>query len=136
MSLLNSIIPSLARMPSTANAEAQRSAELTPTVKPTYDIKETAEAFGVTVHLPGVAKDGLDITAEEGQIRILGRRDWKQPEGWTSLYRESADAAFELVLSHDNAIDPDKIAAELRDGVLRVSLPKHEAAKPRKIAVS
>ena len=39
-----------------------------PTVKPTYEIKETAEAFGLTVYLPGVAKDGLELTAEDGQV--------------------------------------------------------------------
>lgn len=135
MSLLNSLIPTLSRTPAPA-ATAQRSNDVGATIKPAYEIKETPDAFGVTVYLPGVAKDGLDLTAEDGHVRIVGRRAWKQPEGWTSLYRESADAAFELVLEHDNAIDVDKIAAELRDGVLRVSLPKHEAVKPRKIVVS
>jgi HSP20 family molecular chaperone IbpA len=105
-------------------------------VKPLYEITETNDAFGLTVHLPGVTKDGLEITAEDAQIRLVGRRAWKQPEGWTALHRETADAAFELVLTHENAIDADKIVAELRDGVLRVSLPKHEAIKPRKIAVN
>lgn len=133
MTLLNTLIPSLSRSP--ASTEGQ-TPELANTVKPAYEVKETPEAFGLTVYLPGVTKDGLDLTAEEGQIRIVGRRAWKQPQGWTSLYRESADAAFELVLTHDNAVDTGKIAAELRDGVLRVSLPKHEAIKPRKIAVS
>jgi len=90
----------------------------------------------LTVQLPGVAKDGLDLTAEEGLFRVVGRRAWKQPEGWTALYRESADAPFELVLEYDNAIDVEKIHAELTDGVLRVSLPKAEAIKPRKIAVN
>lgn len=134
MSLFNTLIPSLSRQPATrGSAEAQA---LENAVKPVYDIKETADAFGVTVYLPGVNKDGLELTAEDGQLRIVGRRAWKQPEGWTALYRESTDAPFELVLSHDNTIDPEKVAAELRDGVLRVSLPKHEALKPRKIAVS
>lgn len=133
MSLLNTLIPSLSRTPAET---AARPADLGPTLKPAYEVKETADAFGVTVHLPGVAKDGLDITAEEGQLRIVGRRQWKQPEGWTALYRETADATFELVLDHDNTVDVDKIAAELNDGVLRISLPKHEAIKPRKIAVS
>ena len=135
MSLLNTLIPSLSRTPAT-QADQNRAAELGATVKPAYEVKETPEAFGVVVYLPGVNKDGLELTAEDGTVRIVGRRAWKQPEGWTSLYRESADAPFALVLTHDNAIDTDKIAAELRDGVLRVSLPKHEAVKPRKIAVS
>jgi HSP20 family molecular chaperone IbpA len=133
MSLLQSLIPSLNRTPVPAD---QSVADLGPTVKPVFAIKETAEAYAVTVQLPGVAKDGLEITAEDGQIRIVGRRAWQRPAGWTALYRETADAAYELVLTHDNAIDADKIAAELRDGVLRVSLAKHEAVKPRKIAVS
>jgi len=134
MSLLNTLIPSLTRTPDVR--DQNRPADLNYTVKPVYEIKETPEAFGLTVFLPGVTKDGLEITAEEGQFRIVGRRAWKQPEGWTALHRESANAPFELVLSHDNAIDADKVAAELRDGVLRASLPKHEALKPRKIAVN
>jgi HSP20 family molecular chaperone IbpA len=129
MSLLTTLIPSSFR-PSTSNGT-----ELAEHVRPAYDVKETDEAWGVTVHLPGVARDGLEITAEDGQIRIVGRRAWKQPEGWTTLYRESADAPFELVLTHDHAVNLDAIAAELSDGVLRISLPKHEAVKPRKIAV-
>ena len=134
MSLLNTIVPSLSRSPATR--DENRPADLARTVKPLYEIKETTDAFGATVYLPGVAKDGLEITAEEGQIRVIGRRSWKQPEGWTALHRESVDAPFELVLAHDNAIDTEKIAAELHDGVLRVSLPKHEAIKPRKITVN
>jgi len=133
MSLFQTLIPSLGRTPTRENGAAS---DLGPTVKPLYEVKETDDAFGVTVQLPGVTKDGLELTAEEGEFRIVGRRTWKQPEGWTAIYRESADAPFELVLAHDNAINPEKIHAELRDGVLRVSLPKAEALKPRKIAVS
>ena len=134
MSLLDTLIPSLTRTP--VAPDQNRPADLARTVKPAFEIKETPESFGATVYLPGVAKDGLEITAEEGQIRIVGRRAWQQPEGWTALHRESAGAPFELALAHDNAIDAEKIVAELRDGVLQVSLPKHEAVKPRKIAVS
>jgi HSP20 family protein len=133
MSLLNTLIPSLSR---TTASRSNGTAAVGPTVKPAYQVKETDDAYGLTVFLPGVAKDTLEITAEEGQFRVLGRRAWKQPEGWTSLYRESSDVPFELVLAHDNLIDADKVVAELKDGVLRVSLPKHESQKPRKIAVS
>jgi HSP20 family molecular chaperone IbpA len=134
MSLLNSLIPALTRSPATH--DETRPADLARTEKPAFEIKETPEAFGATVYLPGVAREGLEITAEDNQVRIVGRRAWKQPAGWTALHRESGDTPFELVLAHDNAIDAEKIAAELRDGVLRVSLPKHEAIKPRKIAVN
>ncbi|MDP3073500.1 MAG: Hsp20/alpha crystallin family protein [Opitutaceae bacterium] len=134
MSLFNTLIPSSPR-PSSLRDE-QRSADLVHTVKPAYEIKETPEAFGVTVHLPGVAKDGLEVTAESGQLRILGRRAWKQPEGWTALHRESAAEPFEIIFEHEHAVETDKVAAELRDGVLRLSLPKPEAIKPRRIAVN
>lgn len=129
MSLLTSLVPSFVR-------SAQPSVrDGVPTMKPVYDLAETDEGYALTVHLPGVTKDGLELTAESGAITITGRRAWKQPEAWTVLYRESTDAAYELVLNHDNLVDLDKIKAELRDGVLRVALPKAEAVKPRKIAV-
>lgn len=132
MSLFNTIIPSITRTPARVENSG---ATGTPVQKPIYEVHETKEAYGVTVYLPGVAKDGLEITADANEIRLTGRRAWTQPAGWTAIYRESPDAAYELVLTHDNAIDADKIAAELRDGVLRVSLPKAEAIKPRKISV-
>jgi HSP20 family molecular chaperone IbpA len=132
MSLLQTLLPN-----SNRSAQSERDARNQgPTVKPVYEIKETPESYGVTVYLPGVAKDDIEITSESGQFRIFARRSWQQPEGWTAVYRESNDAAYELVLSHENVIDADKVVAELRDGVLRVSLPKTEAVKPRKIAIS
>jgi HSP20 family protein len=135
MSLINTLIPSHNKTVGRSD-RAGGSQDLGPTIKPLYEVKETDDAYGVTVFLPGVTKDTLEITAEAGEFRILGRRAWKQPTGWTALYRESVDAPFELALTHDNSLDADKIAAELRDGVLRVSLPKAEAFKPRKITVS
>ena len=131
MSLFNSLLPSRSREASRAATES-----VSPSLKPVYEIKETDEAYGLTVFLPGVAKDGLELTIENQELRVVGRRAWTPPTGWTTVYRESADAPFVLVLTHDNAIDADKIAAELKDGVLRASLPKAEALKPRKITVS
>lgn len=105
-------------------------------VRPVYEIAETPEAYALTVQLPGVTKENLEITGENGELKIVGRRAWKQPEGWTSLYRESGDETFELVLNHANAVNVEQVGAELRDGVLQVKLPKSEALKPRKIAIS
>jgi HSP20 family protein len=131
MSLFQTLVPSFRRNQSVEDGAVSPQR----TVKPVYEIKETADTYGVTVYLPGVAKDSVEITNEDAQFRIFARRAWQQPTQWTAVYRESTDAPYELVLSHDNTIDSDKIVAELRDGVLRVSLPKTEAVKPRKIAI-
>jgi len=130
MSLLSSLIPSTAR-PAAAQDAARAN-----TVTPRYEIKENADAFGLEVWMPGVAKDGLDLTINEGSLTIVGRRTWKKPDGWTQLYRETPLADFTLTLEHDNTFDADKVHAELRDGILRVTLPKSEGIKPRKIAVA
>lgn len=137
MSILNQIIPRLSRSLARADGETQPArGEAEFTLKPAFEITENQEAWGLIAHLPGVTKEGLELTAEEGRISIRGRRAWQKPEAWTAVYRESVDAAYELVLEHDNTVDAEKIHAELKDGVLRVSLPKAEAVKPRKIAVN
>jgi HSP20 family molecular chaperone IbpA len=134
MSIFNQLIPRLSR--SLDRAEASDAAQPEYTVKPAYRINETPEAWSLTAHLPGVTKEALEVTAEEGVVSIRGKRVWQKPEGWTSLYRESYEAPYELSLEHDNTVDADKIQAELKDGVLQVTLPKAEAIKPRKIAVN
>ena len=138
MSILNQIVPRLSRTLSSRSAgDAQRAANQPEfTLKPAYEITENAEAWGLVAQLPGVTKDGLELTAEEGRVTLRGRRAWQKPEDWNAVYRESVDAPYELTLEHDNTVDADKIHAELKDGVLRVSLPKAEAVKPRKIAVN
>lgn len=135
MSIFNQIVPRLARSLGRDQQDTAESRETEFTLTPAYEIKETDEAWGLTVQLPGVAKDGLEFTAEEGVITLRARRAWQKPAGWTALYRESADAPYALTLEHDSSVDVDKIHAELKDGVLRVSLPKTEAVKPRKITI-
>jgi HSP20 family protein len=134
MSLIQNLVPTFTRTPACRSGNCSSSSE--PTVRPLYQVKETEEAWGLQVDLPGVAKEGLEFTAEEGVIAIRGNRGWTVPSGWTMLYRESAESPYELLLQHDKSIDVEKIHAELKDGVLKVSLPKAEAIKPRKIAVT
>jgi len=134
MTLLNSLIPALNRQPSVSD-KAATSFE-TQTVKPYHEIRETADAWGLTAYLPGVDKTGMELTVDQHQVRIFARRSGKVPAGWTALYRESTDAPYELILEHENAVDADKIHAELKDGILNLSLPKAAAIKPRTISVS
>lgn len=134
MNLIHSLIPSLNRDP--VVSRGHRDEDLGPTVQPTYEVKETDEAFGLSVDLPGVTKKDLEITAEAETLRIVGKRSWNRPKDWTVSYRETSDATFLLELYHDNTVDADKVHAELSDGVLRLSLPKSEAVKPRRIEVA
>ncbi len=134
MSIFNQLVPRLSRSLGRNPADGEAATEFT--LKPAYQLAETPEAWTLTAQLPGVAKEGLEVTAEEGHVTVRGRRNWQKPEGWTALYRESYDAPYELTLEHDNTVDVERIQAELKDGVLRVSLPKAEALKPRKIAVN
>ena len=136
MSLISSLIPSFGS-PAVKNGDGSQSGatDLGHTVTPRYQVAETPEAYGLTVELPGVAKDDLELSVDHEQIRVVGRRTWRRPEAWTALHRETRETAFELVLEHGRVIDAEKVHAELRDGLLRVSLPKAEAVKPRKIAV-
>ena len=139
MSLISSLIPSFDGAPEKTNdagaPAGTATADLGPTVTPRYQVNETADAYGLTVELPGVAKDGLELSVDGDQIRVVGRRAWRKPDAWTALHRETRDLAYALEIEHGRVIDADKIHAELRDGVLRVSLPKAESRKPRKVAV-
>lgn len=128
MSLLNALIHPSHGAPSEGDAH--------PVLRPRYEVEETDAAYGITVFLPGVSKPGLEITDEEGELRIAGKRAAWLPAGVVALHRESSDAAYELVLAHDNTVDTGRIVAELTDGILKLSLPKAESAKPRKIAIT
>ena len=130
MSFLNSLIPTA------TGAVSRIESEALPARRPSYEINESETGYTLAVNLPGVAKEGLEITDERGELRIAGKRTSSLPEKAIILHRESSDAAFELVLEHDNTIDPSKTEAELKDGVLHLKLAKAESAKPRKIAVS
>lgn len=134
MTLLRSFIPTVARPASTTSAANVASME--PRIRPVYNIREDDHGYDVTVQLPGVTKSGLEITAQDDVLTLVGRRSWTSPTGWVALYRETPRAQFELTLSHEGDIDLEKINAELKNGILHLTLPKAEAARPRKIAVS
>jgi HSP20 family protein len=127
MSFFNTLIP--------AFGGGRAGSESAPARRPQYQVSETEAAYALTVNLPGVAKEGLEVTDEDGELRIAGKRALTLPDNVTVLHRESSDAAFELVFTHDNTIDSNKIDAELKDGVLQLTLAKAESAKPRRIAI-
>jgi HSP20 family molecular chaperone IbpA len=130
MSFLNTLIPSFGK------AGACTGGDSGTVRRPRYQIRENDDGYDLTVFLPGVTKEGLEITDEGGELRLTGKRAFRLPEGAAVLHRETTDLPYELVLDHDGSVDTAKITAELKDGVLQLTLAKAESAKPRKIAVS
>ena len=103
-------------------------------LKPLTNIVETKDAYVLEAELPGVAKDGLEVSVENGELTIVGRRATAAPEG-RPVYRESRGGEFRRTFTHDAAVDAGRITAKLELGVLTLTLPKAESLKPRKIAV-
>jgi len=102
-------------------------------ITPEVNIVETKEGYVLEAEMPGVTKDGLDISLEDNVLTLVGRRA-PGPVG-TSLYRESQTADFRRVFEWDPSIEGEKINARIEQGILTLTLPKAEKVKPRKITV-
>jgi len=103
-------------------------------IAPEVNIYETADGYVLEAEMPGVTKEGLEITLEGNTLTFVGRRSNEVVQG-TVLYRESEPTDYRRVFELDPAIDSGKISAEMRQGVLTLSLPKAERVKPRKIEI-
>ena len=104
-------------------------------VTPVASVVEDGDAYLLRVEMPGVNKEGLEISVENNELTITGRRDLAQIEG-TLIHRESRTEDFRRVFELDPSIDTSKISARIDQGFLTLTLPKAEQVKPRKIAVS
>lgn len=102
------------------------------------DVKETPDNFVVTASVPGVPSADIDITILGDTLRIQGHRREeidKEGEGARWLLRERRFGAFERTVSLPAAVDSERAAADFKDGVLTIVLPKAEIAKPKSIPV-
>jgi HSP20 family protein len=106
------------------------------TFVPTADIYEDRDSLKIVLEMPGVEKSNVDIRVEEGVLFVEGRLDLAKYRGLQPLYTEYNIGNYARSFRLSNAIDRDKIGAELKDGVLSLTLPKAEKAKPRTIQVS
>jgi len=106
-----------------------------PVFTPPVDILETEAAITVLADMPGVQSGGLNIDLENGVLTIEGRIADTENAGERTLLREYRTGSFRREFRLTNLIDQGRIDAALRDGVLRLTLPKAEAARPRRIEV-
>jgi HSP20 family molecular chaperone IbpA len=105
-----------------------------PFVSPDVNIYETSDGYVLEAEMPGVTKGGLEITLEANTLTIVGRRDDEVATG-SPLYRESHATNYRRVFELDPAIAAEKIGAEMQQGLLTLTLPKAESAKPRRIQI-
>ena len=103
---------------------------------PTADIYETRDALTVILEMPGVKKNNVDVRVEDGVLNVQGRLDLSKYQGLQPLYTEYNVGHYSRSFQLSSKIDQNSIGAELKDGVLTLTLPKVEDAKPRKIEVS
>ena len=102
---------------------------------PEVNIEETNDGYRLEADMPGVNKNGLEVTLEGNELTLEGHRQDAQIKG-ELVHRESTAADFRRVFELAPEIDSKNIAARIDNGVLTVLLPKAEKVKPRKIAIS
>src|SRR4029450_3366289 len=104
-------------------------------ITPPASVTEIGDGYMLEVEMAGVKKDGLQLSVENNELTIIGRRSLPAMEG-TLIHRESRPENFRRVFELDPSIDANKISAKIDQRLLSLTLPKAEPEKPRKIAVS
>jgi len=103
--------------------------------RPRVDITETADAFVVAADLPGVPMEAIEVTVGNGRLELYASRTQAPHEGYEVAYRQHDAGEYRRVFTLPDDIDRDQVRADLRNGVLTISLPRTHAAEPRKIEV-
>jgi HSP20 family protein len=114
----------------TVTREAPRRA-----ITPRYRVRETEDAFVVTAEVPGVERSAVETTVHGETLTVEARRTLTTPAEWTPVHRETSDADYRLVLELDHRVNREGVTAELNQGVLTLTVPKAETAKPRRIEI-
>lgn len=102
---------------------------------PLADVTETDEAFHVEIELPGVKSKDIDVEASGQELVVTGEIKERERQG---VLRRSTrrTGAFEYRLRLPGEVDTDKINAQMSDGVLSITIPKAEVARPRRVEIS
>ena len=102
---------------------------------PNVDIIERKDGIELIADMPGVDESSIDITLEKHILSIYGKVEPENPEGYRPVYSEYGIGDYRRSFTLSEEIDSDGISASVKDGVLRLVLPKAEKAKSRKIPV-
>jgi len=100
------------------------------------DVTESENHFELVAELPGITKEDMSISVENGMLIVRGeRKHYGFPEGTKVLRHETRTNPIARSFELPEEVDAGRIAAELKDGILRIQLPKAEQARPREIKI-
>ena len=102
---------------------------------PALDIHESDNGLVLEADLPGVPPDQLEVRVENNVLNIYGRVKWNIPDDAELVYEEVRPGDFFRSFILSEVVDTERIQADFNNGVLRLTLPRAERAKPRKIEV-
>jgi HSP20 family protein len=106
-------------------------------VFPSINLTEDQETYHIRAELPGISAEDLDIQATGNNLSISGERKIEAENDSVRYHRREREAGkFSRAISLPGDIDPDGVSASLADGVLKVSVPKAEKAKPKQITIN
>jgi HSP20 family protein len=118
-------------------SELTRTSQLLSGWTPALDVYEDKDSFIVKAELPGMKKEDIEVSLHDGSLSISGERKTEAKREDSEVYRaERFFGRFQRTVSLPTAVAADKVKAAYNDGVLTITLPKTEEAKPKKIDVS
>ena len=103
---------------------------------PPIDVYETEDRYVLTAEVPGVSREDIDVAVQDNRLRLRGARSAGPADGGLLHFHqvERGHGSFERTFQFADPVETDRISADLRDGVLTITLPK-VAAPPRRIEV-
>lgn len=106
------------------------------TFAPALDVKEDADSYIVSIEVPGIAQENLNISLENNVLTVRGTKEQRRDEKDRELRRvERSYGSFARSVTLPRNVDASKVAANLNDGVLTIDLPKEDQAKPKQISI-
>lgn len=103
---------------------------------PRTNMFDKGDSLELTAEIPGIAKNDLNIKIQGNYLEISGTRSAVVPEGYSVHRRERGSTSFTRSFSLPADIDANKVTATMSDGILTLTMPKAEAAKPRQITIN
>ncbi|MBU6283552.1 Hsp20/alpha crystallin family protein [bacterium] len=102
---------------------------------PRVDVAESKDSFLVVADLPGVSQEDVEVTVEKNVLTIAARAEARVPEGYEHRFGGRAPVEWRRSFTLGDAIDREAIAATMKNGILRLTLPKASRVLPRRISV-